>query len=77
MQETKRCGFDPLVGKIPWGNAWQPTPVFLPGEAPWTEEPGGLQSIGSQTVGHNQSNLALNIPIYGWTRFYIRIMVHS
>ena len=24
----------------------QPTPVFLPGESPWTEEPGGLQSIG-------------------------------
>ena len=22
--------------------AWQPTPVFLPGESPWTEEPGGL-----------------------------------
>ena len=20
---------------------WQPTPVFLPGESPWTEEPGG------------------------------------
>ena len=20
---------------------------------PWTEEPGGLQSMGSQTVGHN------------------------
>ena len=20
---------------------------------PWTEEPGGLESIGSQTVGHN------------------------
>ena len=28
---------------------WQPSPVFLPGESiPWTEEPGGLQSIGSQ-----------------------------
>ena len=26
----------------------QPTPVFLPGESPWTEEPGGLQSMGSQ-----------------------------
>ena len=25
---------------------WQPTPVFLPGESPWTEEPGGLQSAG-------------------------------
>ena len=24
-------------------------------EIPWTEEPGGLQSIGSQTVGHNWS----------------------
>ena len=28
-------------------------PVFLPGESPWTEEPGGLQSMGSQGVGHN------------------------
>ena len=25
---------------------------------PWTEEPGGLQSIGSQRVGHNLSELA-------------------
>jgi len=25
-------GFDPWVGKIPWRKAWQPTPVFLPGE---------------------------------------------
>ena len=28
------------VGKIPWRRAWQPIPVFLPGESPWTEEPG-------------------------------------
>ena len=25
-------GFDPWVGKIPWRRAWQPTPIFLPGE---------------------------------------------
>ena len=25
---------------------------------PWTEEPGGLQSMGSQRVGHNLSDLA-------------------
>ena len=25
---------------------------------PWTEEPGGLQSIGSHGVGHDWSNLA-------------------
>ena len=29
----KRCGFDPWVRKIPWRRAWQPTPVFLPGES--------------------------------------------
>ena len=27
---------DPQVGKILWRRAWQPTPVFLPGEFPDT-----------------------------------------
>ena len=49
----KRPGFEPWVGKIPWRRAWQSTPVFLPGESPWTEELGRLQPIGSQRVGHN------------------------
>ena len=35
----------------PWRREELPTPVFLPGESPWTEEPGGLQSMGSQRVG--------------------------
>ena len=48
MQEPRRLGFDPWVGKIPRKGAWQSTPVFLPGESPWTEEPGCLQSMGSQ-----------------------------
>ena len=34
------------VGKIPWRRACQPTPVFVPGESPWAEEPDGLQSTG-------------------------------
>ena len=29
----KRCMFNPWVRKIPWRRAWQPTPVFLPGES--------------------------------------------
>ena len=33
MQETQERRFDPWVWKIPWGWAWQPTPVFLPGES--------------------------------------------
>ena len=45
MQET-------WVGKIPWRRAWPATLVFLPEESPRTEEPGGLQSMGSQRVRH-------------------------
>jgi len=37
----------------PLEEAWQPTLVSLPGESPWTEEPGRLQSMGSQRVGHD------------------------
>ena len=37
-------------GKIPQRRAWQPIPVFLPGES-HGEEPGRLQSMGSQKVG--------------------------
>ena len=36
-----------------WRRAWKPTPVFLPGESPWTEEPSGLQSMGLQSVKNN------------------------
>ena len=32
---------------------WQPTPGFLPGEIPGTEEPGGLPSTGSHRVGQD------------------------
>ena len=49
MQRYKRRGSNPWVGKIPWRRAWQPIPVFLPGESPWAEELSGLQSIGLQT----------------------------
>ena len=28
----KRCSIDPWIGKISWRRAWQPPPVFLPGE---------------------------------------------
>ena len=31
--QLRRPGFDPWVRKIPWRRAWQPTPVFLPGES--------------------------------------------
>ena len=33
FRRQKRCGFDPWVKKISWRRAWQPFPVFLPGES--------------------------------------------
>ena len=30
---------------------WQPTPIFLPGKTPWTEEPGGLSPRGCKESG--------------------------
>ena len=59
-KRCKRRGSNPRVGKVPWRRAWQPTPVLLPGESPWTEEPDGLQCIGSQRIGHDWSGLAQN-----------------
>ena len=31
--QCRRCGFDLLVGKIPWRRKWQHTPVFLFGKS--------------------------------------------
>ena len=42
MQETwvQSLGWEDALARM-----GQPTPVFLPGESPWTEEPGGLYSL--------------------------------
>ena len=57
-RETR--GFDPWVRRVPWRRAWQPTPVFLPGEFHGQRSlVGYVQSIGSQRVGHDWSSLAL------------------
>ena len=44
------------LGSIPgWGRSpgeGNGNPLQYPGKIPWTEEPGGLQSTGSQRVGH-------------------------
>ena len=47
----KRCKFDSWVGKIPWRRTWHPTPVFLPGESPWTRS-----WAGYSPQGHKESD---------------------
>ena len=49
IQKTKIMASSPM----PWRRAWQPTSVVLPGESPQAEEPGRMQSMQSQTVGHD------------------------
>ena len=52
-------GLIPESGRFPGEGHSNPTPVLLCGKAPWTEEPGGLQSMGLQRVGHSV-NLSAN-----------------
>ena len=51
--EARGGGFDPWFEKIPWRRKWQPVPGILARIIPGTEEPGGLQSVGSQRVRYN------------------------
>ena len=48
----KRCRFNPWVGKSPRRRAWQPAPVFLPGESH------GQRSLvaGYSPRGHKESD---------------------
>ena len=57
-RRRKRCGFDPWVGKIPWRRAWQPTPVFLPGESHGQKSLVSYKSIVLLRVRYDWSDLA-------------------
>ena len=46
--QRRRCGFDPLVVKIPLKKGMATHSSVLAWRIPWTEEPGGLQSTGLQ-----------------------------
>ena len=45
-------GLIPGLGRFPDGGHGNPL-RFVPGESPWTEGPGGLQSRKSQRIGHD------------------------
>ena len=57
-RRSTRHRFDPLFGKIPGGGHDNPHTSSLAWRIPRTEEPGGLQSIRSQRVRYDWSNLA-------------------
>ena len=47
----KGWGFNPWIRKIRWRRAWQPTPVFLPGESH-----GQRSLVGYSPQGHKESD---------------------
>ena len=50
--QFRRRRFDSWVRKIPWRREWLPASSSLTWRILWTEEPGGLQSMGvTHTVG--------------------------
>ena len=62
-KRCKRCRFDHWVEKIPWRTAWQPTPVFLPGESHGQRSlvgygPKGYKELDTtETTAHTQSSI--------------------
>ena len=58
MQETQETQVPSLGWEDPLEEGMATPSSILAWRIPWTEESGGLQSIGSQRVGHNWSDLA-------------------
>ena len=54
----KRGRFYPWVRKISWKRAWQPTPVFLPGETQGQRSLVGYHPYGCTVTLHNWSDSA-------------------
>ena len=53
MQETRDVGSVPWLGRSPEEERMAAHTSILAWRIPWTEEPGGLQSIGLQGVRHD------------------------
>ena len=51
--QSRRHGFDPWVGKVPWRRKWQPTPVLLPRKS---HRQRGL--VGYSPWGRKESDMA-------------------
>ena len=58
-----RQGFGPWMRKIPCRRERQPTPVFLSGESPGTEEPSRLESQRVAKSGTDVHQRTINLPL--------------
>ena len=61
MQETQEMWVQSLGQEDPQEQEMATHSSILACKIPWTEEPGGLQSMGSQRVGHNRARMPTNL----------------
>ena len=54
--DVRDIEFNPWVRKIPWREAWQPTPVFLPGESHGQRSLAGYSPWGLQELDMTEAN---------------------
>ena len=69
--ESSECVLKVGVGigwAYSWRRQWQPNSSALAWKIPWTEEPGGLQSMGSLRVGHDWATALSLFTFMHWTR---------
>ena len=57
MQDFQEMWVWPLSQEDPWRRAWQPSPVFLPGESHGQRSLAGYHPWGSQKAGHDWSDI--------------------
>ena len=81
--DTGGLGSIPGLGRLPLEKGMATHSSVCACRMPWTEEPGGLQSIELQTVGHNQATNAMTTsrshrrPPAGWSNISIRDRFNS
>ena len=82
----KTCRLDPWVRKIPWRRAWQPTPVFLPGESHGQRSPvdhsaWGCKELEMTEVTYHACTFVLkrNVFIYWikWKQHQLNIFINQ
>ena len=72
-KRPKRRGFDPWVGKIPWGRKWQPTLGFLPAKFHRQRSLVGYSLWGLEESDMTEQ-LSTHIPTY---QYYLTTTDHT
>jgi len=84
---SRRHGFDPWVGKIPWRQKLQPTPVFFPGKfhgqrslvgySPWGHKESGMPTAWVRLNSFHFNQSSVSSLTFLTCTFHLRISGHS